>query len=208
MNSPQALVLLTPGFPASENDTTCLPSLQCFVKSINKISPELVLIIIALQYPYHKNRYEWFGNQVIPMNGKVSKVQKPFLWFKVCWELKSVKTKTNVIGILSCWCLEEALIGQLFSRYHHLRHLIWISGQDAQKSNPYVRWVKPTTHQLVAKSNFLADEFKKNFNVRPLHMITNGIEETDYSSSLPEKTIDILGVGSLIPLKQYEIFID
>lgn len=209
MISRQTLVILTPGFPSDETDTTCLPPLQCFVRSINKISPELGLVIIALQYPYRNDRYKWLGNQVISMNGRRSrKITRLKLWLKIYRELKSTKANTQLLGVLSFWCLEEALIGQFFSRFNGLRHLIWINGQDARRSNPFVRWIRPYPDQLVAMSEFLAEEFEKNFSIRPLHIVTNGIEPADYSSALTEKTIDILGVGSLIPLKQYEIFID
>jgi glycosyltransferase involved in cell wall biosynthesis len=53
----------------------------------------------------------------------------------------------------------------------------------------------------------MQDEFKKNYGVRPLHVITPGVDMKEFPFNNVKKDIDIIAAGSLIPLKQYDIFI-
>src|SRR3569833_211365 len=58
-------------------------------------------------------------------------------------------------------------------------------------------------------SDFLVKEFQLNHGVTPAHMIPNAIEPSMYPVIAPsERQIDILGVGSLSRLKQYDVFIE
>ena len=41
------LVIITPGFPANEEDTTCLPSQQLLVRALNRIDPALDIVILS-----------------------------------------------------------------------------------------------------------------------------------------------------------------
>ena len=51
-------------------------------------------------------------------------------------------------------------------------------------------------------------EFEKNYGIRPAHMIPNGIDPRIFSEPVLERDIDVLGAGSLIPLKRYDLFLD
>jgi glycosyltransferase involved in cell wall biosynthesis len=53
----------------------------------------------------------------------------------------------------------------------------------------------------------MQDEFEKNYGFRPLHIITPGIDVKEFSFNNDKKDIDIIAAGSLIPLKQYDIFV-
>ena len=48
------LIILTPGFPQSETDSTCLPMQQSFVRTLTENYPQLKIIILSFQYPYFK----------------------------------------------------------------------------------------------------------------------------------------------------------
>lgn len=167
------------------------------------------LTIMALQYPPHKNEYHWHGLLVIPFNSnKYGRLLRPALWGKVFGRLDRID-RTNGAGILSFWYSETALIGRWYARRRKLRHLCWILGQDARRKNHYARWFRPKQHELVALSDFLADEFYRNHRVRPYHIIPNAVAPSEFENNFTrERTIDILGVGSLIPLKQYDHFVD
>jgi hypothetical protein len=69
MNKPKALVILTPGFPADETDTACLPAQQVFVRALNRNYPGVRIILLAFTYPFRQDSYEWHGNTVIAFNG-------------------------------------------------------------------------------------------------------------------------------------------
>jgi len=204
---PDTFVILTPGFPADEYDSTCLPAQQRFVLTLKKNFPSLKLIILAFQYPYKPEKYTWNDIEVIPFNGRNrGKVHRLLLWRRVWKELDDIRSAGSVTGILSFWYGECALIGKRFADKYSIRHICWMLGQDAKKDNRYVQRAQLASVEMAAVSDFVADEFERNFSVRPAYVIPNGI--TSVSKTLPLKDIDVIGVGSLIPLKRYNRFID
>ena len=66
----EAFIILSPGFAASETDSTCLPMQQQFVKSLGMLYPGVRIIVLSFQYPYHQKEYEWHGARIIPFDGK------------------------------------------------------------------------------------------------------------------------------------------
>jgi len=205
----KTLVILTPGFAKDEADSTCIPTQQNFVTKLKEIYPALNIIVLALDYPYSKRDYKWFNNIVISFNGRnKGGLAKLLLRRKVFSTLKKINASNNIIGLLSFWWGECALIGKKFADANSLKHICWIWGQDAKKNNGYVQRIPPRSDELAALSDFLQDEFEKNHGIRPHHVIPPGINSKQFSKNVLQKDIDILAAGSLIPLKQYEIFID
>jgi len=205
----KTLVILSPGFPKDEADTTCLPTQQLFVKSLQAQYPDLKIVVLAFRYPFVKATYEWHGIEIISLNNR----RKGFinhlaLWLHI-WQLfRRLKTQHNIIGLLSFWCTEYAMVAKYFAIRNRLKHFIWLKGQDARAGNQFVRLIKPKGDELIAISDFVVDEFYRNYKVRPLHIVPNAIDESLFIGEQTERDIDILGVGSLIPLKQYDVFIE
>ena len=205
----KTLVVLTPGFPENEADTTCLPFLQTHIHALNKKFPDLEIIIVAFQYPYMRGTYKWFQNEVISFGGKEKgKGHRLLLWVKVWRLLSKLKKSKNIIGLFSLWCTECALMGSKFGNIYHLKHYTWLCGQDAKKSNKYVKFIRPKGSELIAMSDFLKREFYKNHHIEPRQVIPIGVDPAQFSTMQFERNIDILGAGSLIPLKQYNVFVD
>jgi len=204
----KTLVILSPGFPANEADTTCLPPQQLFIKALNQNFPSLNIIILSFQYPFFNAEYKWNNNKVIAFGGKhKAKVNRLLLWLRIWKTLKKINKENNIIGLFSFWCGECALIGKWFGKRNEIKHYAWISGQDAKKGNKYIKWIRPKPDELIAMSDFLADEFFKNYFTGPAHIIPIGIAPEMFSPDGSEKNIDIMGAGSLIPLKQYDSFV-
>jgi glycosyltransferase involved in cell wall biosynthesis len=204
----QTLVIITPGFPGTEADSTCLPAQQIFIKALNNNFRNLKIIIVSIQYPFVASEYQWYGNRVIPLNGEnKGKIYRLLLWMRAWNVLRKIKAENNIIGFFSFWCAECALIGKYFGEQNNMKHYSWILGQDARKGNRFVRWIRPGAETLVAMSGFLAQEFYRNYGIKPVHIIPNGIDISAYPAHYPVRDIDILGAGSLIPLKQYDVFI-
>jgi glycosyltransferase involved in cell wall biosynthesis len=204
----KTLVILSPGFPENEADSSCLPAQQSFVKELNRQYPGLKIIILAFEYPFSRMQYQWHGNRVVPFNlWKKSRLRKIAGWFAVWRTLQTIHRKEKLTGLLSFWCAGPATLGKYFSKIHSLKHFIWILGQDAKKENRFIRIIRPKSHELIAMSDFLAREFQKNHAVIPAHIIPNAIDPSQYSMPPAKKGIDILGVGSLIPLKQFDLFL-
>jgi glycosyltransferase involved in cell wall biosynthesis len=209
MPDAKTFIILTPGFPAHEADTTCLPPKQQFVQQLHESYPEVNIIVLAFQYPFKKDTYQWKNVTVISFNGRNrSKWHRLRLWSKVWRKLKLLNRQHDIMGLFSFWYSECALIGKFFSRRYNVPHFTWIPGQDAKKGNKYVRWARPQAHELVALSDFVADTFERNHGVRPQHIIPYGIDPRLYAPFTSERDIAIMGTGALIPLKQYDLFID
>jgi len=207
-NNLPVLVILTPGFPENESDSSCLPFAQSLVKAINKDFSFVKIIVLSFQYPFTKTEYLWSGNLIIPFGGKdKGKLLRRLLWFKVWRKLKHINNENKVIGLFSLWFGESALLGNQFGKKYSIPHHCWIVGQDAKLNNKYVAKINPEPKELIAISDFIADEFFKNYLIKPLHIIPCGIEKESFQQVTYERTIDVLGAGSLISLKRYDCFI-
>jgi glycosyltransferase involved in cell wall biosynthesis len=201
------LIIISPGFPSDETDSTCLPAVQRIVRTLNQVFPKLKITIVSLQYPFRRDYYQWHKNEVHSFNGQTALLFRPLVWARVSLKLSEIVARRNVIGIVSLWCQETALIGKHFGKLKNIRHFIWLQGQDACAGNRYVRHINPSPRELIAMSEFLAEEFEKNYGIRAANIIQNGLNPDLVDNVSTKKTIDILGVGSLISLKRFDLFI-
>jgi glycosyltransferase involved in cell wall biosynthesis len=202
----KTLVILTPGFAASEADSTCLPAIQQFVLAFKKAYPSLQIIIVAVAYPFSTKPYQWHQCAIVPLRGnRYRKILRPLLWQKIKNKLEKIRRTNHITAILSFWCGEWAMLGTKFGEKYGIRHYCWLQGQDARPGNKYAKHFEYKPQQLIALSQSLAAEFYKNYQARPAHIIPFGAASLPAASTA--KTIDLIAVGSLIPLKQYHIFI-
>ncbi len=209
MSNKEILIILSPGFPESEADSTCLPMQQQFVKALKEMYPGLDIVVLTFQYPYHQKEYKWFEVKVIPFGGRnKGGLQKLLLRKKINSTLKKLFRERKVAGVFSFWYNECAFIGKRFADKYGVKHYCWILGQDARKGNRYPKLLPPLSNELVALSDFIQNEFERNHGIKPRFVIPPGIDETLFARIPKEKDIDLLGVGSLIPLKQYDIFLE
>jgi glycosyltransferase involved in cell wall biosynthesis len=206
--SQEILVILSPGFAANEADSTCLPAQQQLVLNWQEQFPGIVLVVIAFQYPFSVKPYQWNGTTVIPFNGKNrGGIYRLFLWVRIWKQLRVLQKKYEIIGLLSFWYGEAALLGKRFGKRYGIRYFAWLFGQDARKGNRYTRLLRPKPNELLALSDSLVTEFETNYGTRPMHVIPLGIAPRSFVEKEPERDIDILGIGALIGLKQYDILI-
>src|SRR5687767_14468076 len=164
----KTLVILTPGFPENEADTTCLPMQQSLAKHLKETHPGINIIVLSFQYPYHTNPYTVFGIPVIPFSGRnKGGLKRLLLRRKVNSCLENLHSKHTIIGLLSFWYNECAWSGKKFGDRHGIKHYCWILGQDAKKENKYPRIIHPKASEMAALSDFLQAEFEKNHLTRP-----------------------------------------
>jgi len=202
------LVILTPGFPASEEDSACLPPQQVFVRALNKAFPRLKVVILSIEYPHRKDEYEWFGNTVYSFDGWTHGKFRKGVTFMDMWRmLRRLRRTERLVGLLSWWCGPCALAGNYFGRWLGLPHFTWILGQDARAGNRWIRWMRPDAARLVAMSAFLAEEFGRNYGMKPGHVVPNGIDPSLFGDGAGRRDVDLLGVGNLTKLKQYDVFV-
>jgi len=205
------LIILTPAFAEHESDSK-LPAQEILVRTINRIFPDIQITILTFHFPVRRQaEYFWHGNKVISFSGAMKgKLHSLVLWRRVWKKLHVLKNHGNLTGIFSFFCSECAFVGHYFSRKYEIRHRIWVLGQDAKKENKQVRRIKPIPEELVTISDFLSETFKYNHGIVPAHTIPIGIDTALFTHGPKgkERVIDIMGAGSLIPLKQYDVFVD
>lgn len=207
-NKQKTFVLLTPAFPADESDSVWVPAVQLFARKLKENFPDLSIVVLPFKYPHHTETYTWHGVQVTGFNGlHARRFSRLLLWWKVWKRLRKIKRQQEITGLFSFWCGECALVGKYFGRRYGIKHYCWISGMDAKKDNKLIRLIRPRSEELIAMSVFLAEEFNRNHSVKPAHLIPPGIDPSEYLPYAGERDIDILGAGSLIPAKQYDVFI-
>jgi glycosyltransferase involved in cell wall biosynthesis len=205
----QTLIVLSPGFPKNEADTSCLPLQQSLLNTIKKNYPELNLVVLAFQYPFDAGNYDWNGVPVQAFGGKSrGKLLRLYNWVKVWKALKRINETEPVAGILSFWLGECAFIGQRFANRYKLKYRCWILGQDARPGNRYFKKVNPCGRSLIALSDQVARSIYINYGIMPRHIIPGGVDPILFNGNAVARDIDILGAGSLIPLKQYHLFIE
>jgi glycosyltransferase involved in cell wall biosynthesis len=206
---PKTFIILSPGFPRDESETTCLPFLQNFVRELRIRIPLVEVVVFAFDYPFDAKSYNWNDIKVIAFNGwKKGNWRKLWKWQKIWRSLRTIKKKAEIIGMLSLWCGECAYFGFRFSRMKGLKHFCWVLGQDARQGNKYVRRIKPCAQDLIAISDFIQDEFDRNYSIRPDHVMAVGIQKKKSEWTNKSRDIDILGAGSLIALKGYDLLIE
>ena len=209
MSNEKTLVVLIPAFPENEQDMNWLPTQQSLLRWVKKLFPDIHIVVLSFIYPHRDSKYEWEGMNVISFDGmKYRKLRRLFLWRRIWNQLSKINRQSNIVGLLSFWCGECALVGTYFGKLHSIDHHIVVCGQDARRNNRLVKFIRPSAHELVALSDFLADEFYNSHHVRPAHVIPNGIDASMFPFNEQLRDIDIIGVGSLSRLKQYDIFME
>ncbi len=206
---PDTLIILTPGFPAEETDTTCIPPQQVFVKALKENYPKLQIIVLSFQYPFEEKEYLWHGIKVIAFGGKgKGGARRMLTWFKVWQCLRAIRERHNCPGILSFWLGEVAFVGSVFAKRNKLKHYSWLLGQDAKAGNKYARWIKPRSTELIAISDFIVKQYHQNYGVKPGHVVPVGVYPQTFKEMGDGRDIHLLAAGSLIPLKRYYLFVE
>jgi glycosyltransferase involved in cell wall biosynthesis len=209
MSSKQkTIVILTPGFPANEADSTCLPAQQNLVRAINKNYPGIKLIVLSFQYPFTKTVYQWHGNTVIALGGRnKGKIMRLLLWQQAGQQLKKINKKNSITGLLSFWCDECAFVADRFAKKYRIAHYCWLLGQDVKKDNRYIKLIGRGKNIFIALSDFVSETLYNNYKIQTVQTIPLGIAADEFAPVTANRDIDILAAGSLIPLKQYTLFI-
>lgn len=206
----KTFVILSPGFPADENESTCLPAIQHFVLCLKRNYPDVNFVIITFQYPYQKKEYFWHSIKVISIGGaNKSGINRLLTWLNVYKTLNKIRKVKGEFSLLSLWLSECALVGKFYGKLNHMKHYVWLQGQDAKTSNQYVKMIRPKANELIAISDFIQEEVFKNHGIKPFLVAQNGVNEEsfpDFNSG--DRKIDVLGVGSLTSLKNYSLFLD
>jgi len=205
MNSVKHILLLTPGFPKDENDFNCIPPLQEFLLKFAFSYSSARISVIPFQYPYRHKNYIWNGIKIFPLNGKNSSIKKSLVWLRGIRNAARIDSENSVDVIHSLWLGECAMIGNFLSKKFNCEHVCTLMGQDVKVLNRYLRLSKNEKIKIIALSQNQSDQFFQITNRKADNIIHWGIDDQNFENV--KREIDLLAVGSLIPLKNYSLYI-
>ncbi len=207
MKSVKHILLITPGFPADENDTTCLPMVQEFLKGFLNLNPEIEFTVVSLHYPYHTNHYLWNEINVIPLGGSNKNgIAKLMLWRKAIKKVYEINIGKQFDLVHSLWLAEATLVAIRAAKKFSIPCISTLMGQDVLPENNYLPFIDFNHIKLVALCEGQAEELWKTAGRKIDYLIPWGIPDQNFDLN-KQRNIDILGVGSIIPLKNYSLFI-
>lgn len=203
------LLLLTPGFAADSDDHNCIPALQLLVNAW--LNSGVIVQIIALEYPYREDPYDWQGAQVFPCNGQNNRLLK----WRTLWRARALcrqlVQKHTPDALFSAWLGWAAAIGERQALQTGIPHFTILMGQDVLPGNRlHWRNLSPERCQrLVAVSATQNEIFFNNTGFNAGHIIPWGMNEEEIPVVNPaRKALDVLGVGSLIPVKNWDKWLE
>jgi glycosyltransferase involved in cell wall biosynthesis len=202
------VILLVPGFPEDERDSTCLPALQSFVEALSRSGSGPATDVIAFQYPYQRRSYTWRGVRVHAMGGGNSGFKKPFTWLRALKRGRRIAAErpAHTTGVIhSFWLGECALIGSVLARLLGWRHVVSIGGQEIRRPTAYSRLLDSSRFVLTAGSEYAANVAQYGVGCQVDFIIPLGLnsQRVHAVASPAERDIDILAVGSMTPVKRF-----
>jgi glycosyltransferase involved in cell wall biosynthesis len=204
----KALIILTPGFPKDEQDTTCMPFLQDYLNGLTRLHPKIEIFVIAFQYPFKKGNYKWNGINVFSGGGGTKYLNRIFVWNRIYRQLKQLHNEHTIIAVHSFWLTECTLVAQRFCKKTGIKHVAYAIGQDVLSKNRYLSLLDYSRIKVVAMSESIARNFKEQTGRNLQYIIPSGVNIDKVDHGNDKRDIDIIGVGALIPLKNYTLFID
>lgn len=207
MKNEKNILLLTPGFPKDENDYLCIPPLQDFLIKLKKDFPAVNITVAAFQYPFIKSSYKWNEISVFSLGGRNSKMEKLFVWDGAITLAKYLREKNQLDLVHSLWFGECAFIGNIISSRFNIKHICTLMGQDVSSRNFYLKLLDKKKLTIVSLSKNQSELFKKLTGQNVAEEIFWGVNDQQFDI-YNQREIDLLGVGSLISLKNYSAFIN
>jgi glycosyltransferase involved in cell wall biosynthesis len=213
MSNQNHIVILTPGFAKNEADTVCIPALQLYLKNYVRLFPADKISVIAFEYPYFAGVYSWNGITIYSCGGGNNRIKR----FLTLWRARSFIKKLHKEHPITClhsfWLSECSVVGHRFSALNKIPHLITLMGQDALKTNSYIRKSELLTEPIIALSRNHSNLFRASSGIEPRDVIPWGIDPSEFpaaNENTPDRvfSFDVIGVGNLTDLKNYGLFID
>jgi len=207
--SKQSLIIVSPGFPKDESESTCLPYIQMFIKALQKAYPNLQISIVSLQYPFYSKTYNWHSCKVIACGGKNKKSNRLVTWYKAKRAIRSIIKTENVIGIVSMWLTECTYISQNIAAKNNIPLVAWSWGQDVKRENKYIKLLKFNLFKTAVVSASSRDLLFSNHGKKSDIILNNGIDVYSIPAMKNiERDVDILCVGSLNDFKRFDWLVD
>ncbi len=197
------LVVLTPGFPENEADTSCIPALQIYLRHLVEATA-MKVSVIAFQYPFITKTYWWHGVKIHPLGGKNQRIKKKWVHWQARRVFAGINREHRVTQLHSFWLGECARIAEVLAQRWSIPHLCTAMGQDVLPSNRFFRRPSTTT-RIITLSQFHRQQLM-DYHQMDSDIVYWGLDQRHLPRM--EKSVDVIGVGSLIGLKRFAFFVD
>lgn len=203
------LCIILPAFPSNDSDSFMVPFIQQFIVGFRQYYPNINLVIFTLYIP-KKTPYYWNDILVIPLRiSNFNLFSKSFSLLKAIKKVRKHIKKEKIDGILSFWYAESAIIGKTASLGFKIKHFTWLQGQDIKKSNFYIKYFKPKANTIIALSSFQNKIMQKEQGYSATYLNPISVNPFFFPElNQGNREIDILGAGSFIELKNYQLFLE
>jgi glycosyltransferase involved in cell wall biosynthesis len=204
------VLLVTPGFPADEQDDTCVPAVQEYLAALRCQAPELRVSVLALHYPPRtRRRYLWQGCDVLALGS--GQRRWPWRYF----DLRRAIASAQVLGrvqpftvLHALWLSDAAWVAARLARRLGLPWVASAMGQDARASNRWLRLLPLSSARVTAPCARAAAEYAQ-VTGRRAQVVPWGLAPvTGDGRPWSQRRLDLLGVGALIALKDFTRFVD
>ena len=210
------VLLISPGFAADAADLNCIPPLYLLARELNKHG--VSLDIIALEYPFQDTPYpmRWpfdtpgqATTTVYPCNGHNRRWLRWRTYARARRQAQVLLRQNRYQAIHSFWLGPAWALGETVAARSGIPHRTTLMGQDAAAGNRFLRRVDAEkAARLVALSPFQQDQFEQATGCRAGHCIPWGVEPATEPLPPPgERPLHVLGVGSLLPVKNWPLWL-
>lgn len=201
----QHVILITPGFTADETDLNCLPTLQLYARALQENGVQVH--IISLDYPFSREPYTWHGIPVYPCGGRNKR------WLKIRTVMRALHIGHRLLDhypdavLHSFWLSWPCGVGERLAHRRGVRHITTLMGQDALPVNK--KWFRflhaERSGQFIVLSEYHQEILQKSSGFHAPNIIPWGAADDEIPAMVSRnRSIDVLGAGSLIPLKNWE----
>lgn len=199
---------ISPGFASDEEDDSCIPPLQLLALALKNEKQDISILTLA--YPYKSSPYLWNGIQIIPGYGWNGQWFRWINWIRTVCHASRLHRERKIDVIHSFWLGPAWIIGRFLAWRWQIPHVTTLMGQDTLSTNHYIKFLhKRQTETLVTLSNVHRRYFEKAIGISDIRVIGWGLVQKEIPLTLSSsRPIDILGCGSLIPVKNWPLWID
>tara|TARA_R110000796_G_scaffold252640_2_gene389806 strand:- start:56178 stop:57230 length:1053 start_codon:yes stop_codon:yes gene_type:complete len=199
------LLIITPGFPKDESDDTCIPALQIYLKALLGSQYFDNIMVVSVYYPITAKTYFWHSVKVVALgHSQKTFFSRAFSPFMLSTKISNLVKAFPLDLIHSFWINQTAILGNMLSKKFKVPHIATTMGQDVFFTKKLKYLIDSEKLKLIAVSEFQKEKSSMKVN----EVIHWGVEEHHETEVNSIRAIDVIGVGSLIDLKQFDVFLE
>jgi glycosyltransferase involved in cell wall biosynthesis len=195
---PLHVLLVTPGFPVDENDSTCLPYVQLWLdEAVRQGSTRFS--VLAVRHPARRPPYRWHDIPVVAAGGL----------FRAIRGAVRLHRMDGVDVVHGLWLTDAAVVASAVTGLIRRPLVLSAMGQDSAGGSGWTRLASLRRAMVTAPSDWAADRMHDVLGRRPDRAVPWGVEAPAGAvREWAERDVDLLGVGSLVLVKAWGDFLE